>query len=157
MLKKCFWGVKCGQCVGLTTLPQYMSRLSRQCGILNISQPYRPPRPVTGKAFCILVITKYFCGLQITDWTKGIISLCMERQKNKIVFLVNMKSYPTPRNHLKAKGKDCKPLQIRLSFLSRGFRLIRGTEIPPWPYVFVLRSVTKLRTFTLSPAQPTSC
>jgi multisubunit Na+/H+ antiporter MnhE subunit len=25
-----------------------VSQLSRQCGIFNISQPYRPPRPVTG-------------------------------------------------------------------------------------------------------------
>jgi hypothetical protein len=37
--------------VGLTILPPSMRLLSRQCGILNISQPYRPPQPVTGIAF----------------------------------------------------------------------------------------------------------
>jgi hypothetical protein len=43
--------------VGLTTLPQSMSRLSMQCGILNISQPYRPPRPVMGIALLFLYIS----------------------------------------------------------------------------------------------------
>jgi hypothetical protein len=33
--------------VGLTTLPPSVSRLSRQCGILNISRPYRLSQPVT--------------------------------------------------------------------------------------------------------------
>jgi hypothetical protein len=32
------------------TLPPSMSRFSRQCGILDISQPYRPLRPVKGIA-----------------------------------------------------------------------------------------------------------
>jgi hypothetical protein len=43
-----FWGVERGRCVGLTILTLSLSRLSRQCRILSISQPYMPPLTVTG-------------------------------------------------------------------------------------------------------------
>jgi hypothetical protein len=46
--KYCFSGAECGRSVGLTTLPPSVSRLSRQCAILNIPQPYRSSWPVTG-------------------------------------------------------------------------------------------------------------
>jgi hypothetical protein len=50
--------------MGLATLLPSMSRLSRQCGILNISQPYRPPWPVKGIA---LLLTLYFNFFQVKE------------------------------------------------------------------------------------------
>jgi hypothetical protein len=63
--KLCFWEVERGRCLGLTNLSPYVSRLSRQCGILNVSQPYRPPRPVTGIQFNYLKQLNYNSTIQL--------------------------------------------------------------------------------------------
>jgi hypothetical protein len=50
-----------GRGVRLIALPPSLSRLFRQCGIINISQSYRPPRPVTGIGnFTVYTIIIFF-------------------------------------------------------------------------------------------------
>jgi hypothetical protein len=71
------WSKAAARCVGLTTLPPSVRRLSRQCGILNISQTYRPPRSVTGIALLYFYID--------TDLWEGFVMDAVDMDANIII------------------------------------------------------------------------
>jgi hypothetical protein len=76
--------------VGLTTSPLPVSQLPKQCGILNISQPYRPPLPVNKDNFTCTYHTTYCCHFGLAKFK---ICTSAVNELEKTTLTANIKSF----------------------------------------------------------------
>jgi hypothetical protein len=77
--EKYFWGTELGQRVRLASPPSVGS-LPRQIGILNTSQPYKPPQPVKGIVFLFYCAIRQFRELSEVRISYSCKGLCRGRE-----------------------------------------------------------------------------
>jgi hypothetical protein len=92
----CSRRVKFGKCLGLTTLPPSVSRSTRECETLDISQHYRTPNGLLrGQLSCLLTLLLKRISLGILNW---IFDCCWwPKTKLKSVVWVRQRTVPTVR------------------------------------------------------------
>jgi hypothetical protein len=67
-----------------------VSRLSRQCGILNISQLYRPPQPVTALLFFFFYFFTFFYFISLIKgiWVQILCCYCFVENLKTVIYIL---------------------------------------------------------------------